>query len=141
MRNSVLICIPSPRNQPRNDHFHLYSLSSHAHQFQKSAVATPLYRARICNCLWSPGIDSEKSIPPVYVARRAGTKNRVVVLARQAENRFLGSSNGLQIRALYNSLYVTECKAISSHHCRVKYLHILSHPIFSIFHTCCKGRI
>jgi len=34
------------------------------------------------------------------VARRAGTKNRVVVLARQAGNRYLGSSNGLQIRAL-----------------------------------------
>ncbi len=56
-------------------------------------------RARICNRLWSPGIDSEKSIPPAYVARRAGTKNRVVVLARQAGNRFLGSSNCLQILA------------------------------------------
>jgi hypothetical protein len=31
-------------------------------------------RARICNRLWSPGIDTEKSIPPDYVARRAGTK-------------------------------------------------------------------
>jgi hypothetical protein len=89
-------------NQTRNDPFRLYSLSPHScTQFQKSAGATPLYRARICNRLWSPGIDSEKSIPPVYVARRAGTKNRVVVLARQAGNRFLGSTNGLQIRALY----------------------------------------
>jgi hypothetical protein len=56
-------------------------------------------RVRICNRLWSHGVDSEKSIPPAYVARRAGTKNRVVVLARQAGNRFLGSSNSLQIRA------------------------------------------
>ncbi len=56
--------------------------------------------ARICNRLWSPGIDSEKSIPPAYLARRAGTKNRVVVLARQGGNRFLGPSIGLQIRAL-----------------------------------------
>jgi hypothetical protein len=56
-------------------------------------------RARICNRLWSPGIDSDKSIPSAYVARRAGTKNRVFVLARQAVNRFLGSSNGIQIRA------------------------------------------
>ncbi len=62
------------------------------------------YRARICNRLWSPGIDSEKSIPPAYLARRAGTKNRVVVLARQGGNRFLGPSIGLQIRAqvIYN---------------------------------------
>jgi hypothetical protein len=43
--------------------------------------------ARICNRLWSPGIDSEKSISSAYVARRAGTKNRVVVLARQTGNR------------------------------------------------------
>ncbi len=56
--------------------------------------------ARICNRLWSPGIDTEKSIPSAYVARRAGTKNRVVVLARQDGNRFLGTSSGLQIRAL-----------------------------------------
>jgi hypothetical protein len=41
-------------------------------------------RARICKRLWSPGIDSEKSIPPAYVACR-------VIPARQAENRFLGS--------------------------------------------------
>ena len=57
-------------------------------------------RARICNRLWSPGIDSEKSIPPAYVAFRAGTTNRVVVPASQAGNRFLGSLKGLQIWAL-----------------------------------------
>jgi hypothetical protein len=34
-------------------------------------------RARICKRLWSPGIDSEESISPVYVAWRASTKNRV----------------------------------------------------------------
>jgi hypothetical protein len=28
--------------------------------------------ARICKRLWSPGIDSEESIPPAYVAGRAG---------------------------------------------------------------------
>jgi hypothetical protein len=47
-----------------------------------------------------PGIDSEDSIPPAYVAWRAITTNRVVVPARQAGNRFLGSVKGLQIRAL-----------------------------------------
>jgi hypothetical protein len=56
-------------------------------------------RARICKRLWSPGIDSEETIPPAYVAWRAGTTNRVVVPARQDENRFLGSLKGLQIRA------------------------------------------
>jgi hypothetical protein len=56
-------------------------------------------RARICKRLWRLGIDSEQSIPPSYLTWRAGTKNRVVVLARQAENRFLGSLKGLQIRA------------------------------------------
>jgi hypothetical protein len=34
-------------------------------------------RAGICKRLWSPGIDSEKSIPPVYVAWQADTTNRV----------------------------------------------------------------
>jgi hypothetical protein len=52
------------------------------------------YRARI------QGIDSEESILPAYVAWRTGTTNRVVVPARQAGNRLLSSSKGLQIRAL-----------------------------------------
>jgi hypothetical protein len=33
------------------------------------------YRARIFEHLWSPGIDSKESIPPAYVAWRAGTIN------------------------------------------------------------------
>jgi hypothetical protein len=57
-------------------------------------------RARTCKRLWRPGIDSEESILSAYVAWRAGTTNRVVVLARQAGNRFLGSLKALQIRAL-----------------------------------------
>ncbi len=57
-------------------------------------------RARICKRLWSPGVDSEGSILPAHVAWRAGTTNRVVVLARHAGNRFLCSlSKGLPIRA------------------------------------------
>jgi hypothetical protein len=59
-----------------------------------------VYRARICKHLWSPGIDSEESISPAYENWRAGTKNRVVVPARQAGNRFLVSLKGLQIPAL-----------------------------------------
>ncbi len=57
--------------------------------------------ARICKRLRRPGIDSEDSIPPAYVVWRAGTTNSVIVPARQAENRFLGSIKGLQMRALY----------------------------------------
>ncbi len=60
-------------------------------------------RARICKLLRRPGIYSEDSIPPAYVAWRAGTTNRVIVPARQAENRFLGSLKGLQIRARYDN--------------------------------------
>jgi hypothetical protein len=36
---------------------------------------------------------------PAYVAWRAGMSNSIVVPARQAGNRFLGSLKGLQIRA------------------------------------------
>ncbi len=50
----------------------------------------------------SPGIDSEKSIPPAYIASRSSTKNRVIVPDHQAGNRFLGSLIGLQIPALYS---------------------------------------
>jgi hypothetical protein len=39
-------------------------------------------------------------ISPAYVVWRAGTSDRVVVPARQAGNRFLGSLQGLQILAL-----------------------------------------
>jgi hypothetical protein len=56
-------------------------------------------RGRICKRLWSPGINFEESILPAYVAWRAGTTNRVVEPARDAGNRFLGSSKGLQTRA------------------------------------------
>jgi hypothetical protein len=42
-------------------------------------------RARICKRLWSPEIDSEESIQLAYVARRAGTTNRVVLPAARLE--------------------------------------------------------
>jgi hypothetical protein len=48
-------------------------------------------RARICKRLRSPGIHSEDSIPPAYVAWRSGKTNRVVAPTCQAGNRFLGS--------------------------------------------------
>jgi hypothetical protein len=71
-----------------------------------------IHRARICKRLRSPGTDSEESIPPAYVAWRVSTANRVVVPARQAGNRFLGSLKGLQIRAQYRShLLFAECQS------------------------------
>ncbi len=58
------------------------------------------HRARICKRFQGPGIDSKESTLPAYVAWRPSTSDRVVVPARQAGNRFLGSLKGLQIRAL-----------------------------------------
>jgi hypothetical protein len=60
--------------------------------------------ARICKRLRRPGIDSEDSIPPAYVAWRDNTTNRVVIPASQAGNRFLGSLKGLQIRAFISTV-------------------------------------
>ncbi len=54
------------------------------------------YWARICKRLKSPGIVSKE-------AWRTDTSNKVVVPARQAGNRFLGSKKGLRIRDLYTS--------------------------------------
>jgi hypothetical protein len=50
-------------------------------------------------CFRSLVTDLKESIPPAYVAWRAGTSNRVVVPARQAGNRSSGSLKGLQTRA------------------------------------------
>jgi hypothetical protein len=54
---------------------------------------------RFCKRLRSPGIDSEESIPVAWASKTNG----VVVPVRQAENRFLGSLKGLQIRAQYTT--------------------------------------
>jgi hypothetical protein len=72
-----------------------------------------VYWARICKRLWSPGIDSEESISPAYVACRAGTTNRVVEPSRQAGNRFLGSLKGLQIRALPADTCCCACRELN----------------------------
>ena len=60
-----------------------------------------VYRARICKRLWSPGIDSEDSIPPAYVAWRAAV--RQIELSYRPARLGIDSwapSTGLQIRAL-----------------------------------------
>ncbi len=54
-------------------------------------VRCPPTGARIFKRLGSPGIDSEESIPPIYVAWRESTTSRVDIPAPQAGNRFLGS--------------------------------------------------
>jgi hypothetical protein len=61
-----------------------------------STVQQLMNRASICKRLRRPGIDSEDLIPPAFVAWRAGMTNRVVVPARQAGNRLLGSLKGLK---------------------------------------------
>jgi hypothetical protein len=45
----------------------------HMNSFDLLKLETQLNRARIFKRLWSPGIDSKASIPPAYVAWRAGT--------------------------------------------------------------------
>ncbi len=68
-------------------------------------VAQLSFRAHICQRLRSPGIDSEESNLPAYVAWWDGTTNRVVVPTPQAGNRFLGSLKGLQHKGSeYNCL-------------------------------------
>jgi hypothetical protein len=62
---------------------------------------TKMIRACICKHLRSPGIDSAN------VVCRAGSTNTVVVQARQAGNRFLGSLKGLQIRAQHGRVCVS----------------------------------
>ncbi len=81
------------------------------------AAVNIITRARICKCLWSPGIDSEESIPPAYVAWRTGTTNRVIIPARQAGNQFMGSLKGLQIRAQmnYKTLTWVRCSSVPVH--------------------------
>jgi hypothetical protein len=59
---------------------------------------------------------AQESIPRnrsarLCIARLAGTTNRVVVTARQAGNRFLGSLKGLQIWALFACTCVTDSSA------------------------------
>ncbi len=81
-------------------HLHGPALPGGLHLKMVKSPHTPSHpRARIRKLLRSPGIDSEETIPPAYVSWQARTANRVLVPARQAGNRFLGSLKGLQIRA------------------------------------------
>ncbi len=57
-----------------------------AEHFTKQGIQSPYFKR-----LRSLENDSEESILPVYVARRAGKKNRIVIPASQAGNRFLDS--------------------------------------------------
>jgi hypothetical protein len=56
----------------KNDH--IREMTSQKYGYRTD---TPTYRAGICKRLWSPGIDSEESISPAYVAWRASTTNKV----------------------------------------------------------------
>ncbi len=52
-------------------------------------------RARIFKRLWSPGIDSKVSIPPAYVAWRAGTITLFLIGAYSPYRFFKNSSSGV----------------------------------------------
>jgi hypothetical protein len=63
---SSTVCIRPPNlnvREPRNRFRQLFKTSGSARQPYLSPA-----RARICKRLWSPGIYSEKSSPPAYVA-------------------------------------------------------------------------
>jgi hypothetical protein len=54
---------------------------------------------------------AQESIPPAYVAWRAGTTNMVIAPARQAGNLFLGSLEGPQIRAQAALVHAAQVRA------------------------------
>ncbi len=76
---------------------------------KEDIFTSPHLRARICKRLWSPGINSEESISPAYVAWRASTTSRVSYRPARLENRYLVSLKDLQIRALL-SLWANRIK-------------------------------
>ncbi len=104
---------PPPCPPPPDSHFSLllFQVSSWAHICKRlrspginsEESITPAYVAwaRICKRFRSPEINSEESFPPAYVAWRDGKSNRVVIPAHQAGNRYLGFLKGLKIRALF----------------------------------------
>ncbi len=80
----------------------------------------PTTWAQICKHLRSPGIDSNESIPPAYVVRRAGTITLLVVPARHARLHRLAESNPgvlkrLQIRAQVAILSLPPCNPFKTY--------------------------
>ncbi len=74
------VCIDLFRQNPVFTSLHLKS-PVHVHRGHRLRGRTgccrkDTSRVRICKRLWSPGIDSEESISPAYVAWRASTTNR-----------------------------------------------------------------
>jgi hypothetical protein len=107
--DTVLYFLPQPQHavlyfMPQLHHTVLYFIPQLQHtvlyfiaqlRFNSHPRAEPVFYKR----LRSPGIDSEESIPPAYVAWWVGTSNRVVVPARQAGllRRFKNSGSALRI--------------------------------------------
>jgi hypothetical protein len=86
---------------------HLYIILETKHLLQAFPIPS---RARICKRLRSPGIDSKKSIPPTYVAWRAGTTTLFVLPGPPG---YIGwgnrswTLNRLQIQALHFITFFT----------------------------------
>ncbi len=77
-----------------------------------------LTRARICKRLWRPGIDSEESISPACVARRAGTKNRVLVPTARLGIDFWSPYKVYKYRL--STLMLSDRKCAAREHCCVR---------------------
>jgi hypothetical protein len=60
--------------------------------------------ARIFKGLWSPGIDSKESIPPAYVAWRAGTITLFLLGAYSPHRFFKNSSSEHRLYAVIDSV-------------------------------------
>ncbi len=98
----------------------------------------PPPKASICKRIWSQGIDSKESKSPcLYVAWRAGMIERVFVPARQAENRFLGSLKGLQIRAQYSEgCRYRKASAVTNANKSIRELFLLYFVVQNYNHRC-----
>ncbi len=71
----------------------------------KNIVMWVVCRAHICKHLRGPGVDSEESILPTYVAWRAGTTNRVGVPAHQAWESIPGLLKGTWQRGGFSGVF------------------------------------
>ncbi len=65
-----------------------------------------------------------REIDSAILAWRAGTTSRVVVPSRQAENRFMGSLKGLQLRALISANKLFHLMSCRRPHCYENSKHV-----------------
>jgi hypothetical protein len=99
-----------------------------------------LYRARICERLRSLGIDSDKLIPPAYVAWRQVQQIGCCVPALQAGNRFLVSLKGCQIQTISTcDFYFILKTTCAEHESTERWSASPSRPLATSFPTASRG--